>query len=309
MFNPAAVQSIDPTTIEQYKSQFPWIQWVNGDPRQQRTGGFAWSGGFFIPEKSLQSVDSLPYRDILTDAKWLPETVYFGKEQTGTAGWSATSIDFVPIAKRRRWKAITGSETTYLPYSWTVWEDARRSGHYDRMSSQLQVLGLLRNAEQLGKIVLTLSGSFAMAFDGSAKQPGVMQRFKDAILTEAYRRTKQHWPERLFYVRFGCDMLDEKPVFQTVGKGSNTSKVTLPTWHQTSIDDAAVADSLIPTIEDIYRSSDQWIAEWANLQSPAAAAAPAAPSPAPAADRPLSAVEYAVSKRWASMTDEEVPFD
>lgn len=307
MFNPKAVQSIDPATIEQYKSQYPWIQWVNGDGRQQRNGGFAWSGGFFIPEKSLQAVDSLPFRDILVAAKWLPETVYFGKEQTATSGWSATSIDFIPIAKRRRWKAIIGADTTYLPYSWTVWEDARRSGQYDRMSSQLQVLGLLRGAEQLGKIVLTLSGSFAMAFDGTAKQPGVMQRFKDAILGEAYRRTKQPWPERLFYIRFGCDMLDGKPVFQTVGKGSSTSKVTLPTWIPISIDDAAVPDSLIPVVEDVYSSSDEWVAEWANLQSPAVAAAPAA-APAPAANRPPTAVEYAVSKQWASMADEDVPF-
>ena len=135
MFNPHAISNIDPSTVEQHTTQYPWIQWGNGDPRQARNGGFAHTGGFFMPEKSLRVVESLNYRDVLASSGWIPETVYFGGGTVETPGWYKTDIEFCVIAKRRRWRAIAGRDTTYLPYSWPVWEQARKSGLYDRLGS------------------------------------------------------------------------------------------------------------------------------------------------------------------------------
>ena len=313
MFNPAALAGIDPSTIEQHTSQYPWIQWGNGDPRQARNGGFAHTGGFFMPEKSLRVVESLNYRDVLASSGWIPETVYFGGGTVETPGWYKTDIEFCVIAKRRRWRAISGRDTTYLPYSWPVWEQARKSGLYDRLASQMQILGILRGAEQLGRITLTLSGSAAMAFDGNAKQPGVMQRFQDAILGEAFRRTKQRWPERLFFVHVGADVdQNGRPRFSKVGQGSNTSSVVLPAWRPASLDHAAVPDALIPTVEEYYRDGSSWIQEWSYAES----AESASPSGPPVRNAPTSPAQVAVSRlHWqgadASMVpmhDEDVAF-
>ena len=290
MFNHAAISRIDPSTIESTKTHIPWIQWGNGNPKQQKYGGFAYTGGFFIPEKGLKCVDLSRARDILSEAGWLPETVFFGDGTTETPGWYATEIDFCVIARRRRWRAVAGRQATYLPYSWTVWETARKSGQYERIASQLQVLGLIRGAEQIGRITLTLSGSAAMSFDGTSRTPGIMQRFTESVLNEAYRQTKQRWPERLFFCSFGIDTDGDKPRFTKVGSGSSSTALVVPTYRPTTLDQAAVPDALIDEIEEIFKSSPEWIDEWAYSQ-PNHEAPSLPPSPA----------QVAASGRWNRM--------
>jgi hypothetical protein len=139
-----------------------------------------------------------------------------------------------------------------------------------------------------------------------------MQRFQDAILGEAFRRTKQRWPERLFFVQVGADVDSAgRPRFTKVGQGSNTSSVVLPVWRPASLDQAAVPDALIPTVEEYFRDGSAWVDEW-SYQS----AESASPSGPPVRNAPTSAAQVAISRaHWqgadASMVpmhDEDVAF-
>lgn len=276
-FDKSLVQDVDQTTVEGSEVQYPLIQWSYGEPKLRKAGGVMGAGGWFISDTNMPGGIADELRAVMLKAGWSEDTITLadGKELPGL--YIAT-MTFSLINMRKRWRASDGQRTFYYSFGWDSYEKAVKL--HGRATSQIHAFVLIEGLEQFGPMVITLSGSAAMAFEGTKKVPGCLTKFSATVIAAANAVTKgQRWPYRAFWMTIAAAK-DAKgsPLFTEVGSGENTKHVVLPVAKalpadpkQVDLDTYALNRQQFLQAQDLYTESVAWKAAWDHIDSEAPA--------------------------------------
>jgi hypothetical protein len=188
-------------------------------------------------------------------------------------GFGVDELTCIAVARRRRWKAQGGDGSwNYYPWAWESYQKAVQE--HGRAVSQTHVLIMPKGLELFDPFVLSLSGSGAMAFEGTKKMPGVLTRFSMTVLAASDVQTKPlRLPMRSFWLTFGAAVDgDGKPIFTKVGSGKQTANLVLPaprglpaTAAECDPTQWLVDDSLFTHVEEIYKQAEDWMHAWDEM--------------------------------------------
>lgn len=254
-FNTSAVKTIDQTTVETEGPRYPTISFISGDPKQRKSGGVSYEGGWFI------GADGAP--SDMTEYGWEKDSIFTasGKE---IEGYWARQIEISVINHRRRW-VVDGQG-----FPWNQYKEASETGN---PRGHQQYLVLVKGAEALGPFSVTLKGHAGMSFQGARQyaQTGALSWFNRTVIASANAKTKPaKWPFRAFWLPVGAQK-DTKgqPVFTEVGSGSNVSTVVLPVpiglpekAAEVDLNQFYIGDDLLAIVNQINTDSADWVAQW-----------------------------------------------
>jgi hypothetical protein len=272
-FQPDDVKTVDQGTVEDDAATFPFIQYNTGNPQFKQAGGMAWMGGWFIPENNVY--ENLSKREGWSAIDWVRNT---GE----TPGFWRRDLDVAVICWRKRWE-VWQSRGPRASFAWNNYNEAVEfgKGNNSRPSGRLQVLGLIKSIEDLGPFMITLRGYAALSFEGSARQSGAMNMFKNIVVAAANTANRaadieSRWPRYAFWMPVGPDRdltkKDRPPVFTRVGSGQNTSSVALikllgvPDKPQdVNLDEYYVGAELLKQAEQIAQQTVEWVQAWDSI--------------------------------------------
>lgn len=261
-----AVDDVDQDTVETQGATYPWIQWVNGKPELKQVGGAPYTGGWFA---SADHFDEMP-------EGWTRDELIH-RQGNPTEGFFAQTIRVAPIRSRRAWLVTNESGNTDY-YPWNQYDNAKAVG---KASGKLQVLVALDGALD-APLILTMRGMVGKAFTQDVL--GDFQRFVlkpvNALVRKGGKKLKFPW--RAFWLTVGCDGLAKgEPVYTTVGRGNDTSKITLPVANHPGEGASAaelrklfVGQDNLRLFSEWYTDADEWAHAWDEKST--AEAAPAA---------------------------------
>lgn len=270
------LQTIDQETVEQIGPQYPYIQWVHGDPKAKKLGGLDYTGGWFMAEGQVPD-------DLLKAAGWAAFTL---QHQSGgeTAGFARRDVTVSILQQRHCWMVQDGDRSQF--FAWDKYDEAKAIG---APRGKTQVLVVVKGLEDVGPIVLTMRGSVGQAFSEGGRA-GVLGAFnncviKPANLMAAQRKIKARWAFRAFWLTVGPRReANGDPKFDTVGQGNASSQVTLPTAlglkdkpADADIRAAYVGRELLEQINEVHGQTLDWKAAWNEMAagSPVSAEVPA----------------------------------
>jgi hypothetical protein len=271
MFDAKLAQQIDQSTVEGIEISYPLIQWAYGDAKLAKHGGVEGAGGWFIATSNMPG----GVRDDLTasmlKAGWVEDslTLASGSE---LAGLYAQQMTFSVINMRKRWRATDGQRTAYFAWGWDEYEKA--VAEYGRATSQIHVQVMIKGLEEFSPFVITMSGSAAMAFEGSRKSAGVLTRFQATVVAAANAATRGYrWPYRAFWLTVAAATDGKgRPQFTEVGKGKNTTHVVLPVavglpgdLKGVDLDQFALDKAQFLQAQALFGESMDWKAAWDNI--------------------------------------------
>lgn len=258
------LETIDQGTVEQLGSQYPYIQWVHGDPKAKKLGGLDYTGGWFMAEGQVPE-------DLLKAAGWTPFTL---QHQSGgeTAGFGRRDVTVSILQQRHCWMVQDGESPRF--FAWDQYDQAKGVG---APRGKTQVLVVVQGLEDVGPIVLTMRGSVGQAFSDSGRG-GVLGAFnacviKPANLMAQQRKIKARWAFRAFWLTVGPRRESNgDPKFDTVGQGNASSQVTLPTAlglkdkpAESDIRAAYVGRALLETLNAMQQETLDWKAAWDEM--------------------------------------------
>lgn len=244
-----------------FGSQFPLVQWVNGDPAKKGVGGIAYTGGFFISADA--GIEKPPgFEDYTLHTQ-------DGEEVKGFA--IRDLKDVAVIRHRRCWTSDPGNNGLVLRFGWNDYESADAYGSARGVAHLL--IGIKGVEEPL---LLSFRGMTAKAMMGMGRDRGVIPTFGQVILGAAKREARKNkmtktFPLCAFRLNIGPDRDDKGvPAFTTVGTGSNTSKITLPVWLDATdgvvsakeLQRRYVGNELLGAYQDVHREADEWVHSW-----------------------------------------------
>lgn len=268
-FDKSMVQQIDQSTVEGADVQFPLIQWGYGNVKLVRGGGIEGAGGFFI------TFDNMPgaIKDELSAAMlalgWEQDSLTLS-DATVVDGLYSPTLTFSLVAMRKRWRASDGNgRTGYFPFTWQNYEKA--VAEFGRATSQIHLLAYVKGLEQFSPFVLTMSGSAAMAFEGTKHMPGALPAFTRTVIATANAATRGfRWPYRAFWMTIAAATdAKGKPLFTEVGTGKNTTSVVLPVAvglpadpKDVDLDKFALDKPDFQRVQDLFSESVPWKEAW-----------------------------------------------
>jgi len=249
-------------TIEDrtYGPQYPIVQWTNGDPSKKKEGGLAHHGGFFISaEQQLKIPGAEPH-------------VLITREGEEIQGYAIRDLKGSAISFRRSWQ-VTPPKGLSQRFGNNEYDDALALG---KPRGAAHVLFVPEGLDE--PVVLTFRGFTARAMVGMAKDRGVIPMFGQLVVGGASRLARQganprkvNFPTCAFSLVIGpARGADGSPVYEDVGEGEATSKVTMPTWidQPTGAVDASVINSRyvgaekLARFQSFYTEAEEWVAEW-----------------------------------------------
>lgn len=253
----SSVDDVDQAAVEEISNKYPVIQWVKGDQKQRKAGGFGYHGGWFIAEEKA---------DMTGVAGW-EKTEWIRNDGTEVEGFYAPSLSFSVINHREWWEVIeeNGSKTRY---HWNDYKGAEKQGNPRGRS---QYLVAIKGLEDRGMFLLSLLGTSGMSFDNRV---GALSKMTKAVINKAneFLRSKKEnrkMPFYAFWLKVGYSK-DEKgdPAFKTVGKGKQTSVVCLPmAWDFPTGDERVdfmsffVGKELNAKFGEFFRESVEWASQ------------------------------------------------
>jgi len=256
-----AAGDIDQSTLDVQGAQYPYIQWVNGQSALKPVGGVIYTGGWFMPG---DQVDGEP-------DGWEAGELAHGNN-TATAGFFARDIAVAVVRSRRAWFVSLGGN--YQQFPWAKFDRAKALGS---PRGKLQVLTLVKGLEAFGAIVLTMKGSTSRAFSSSRRGRSVLDSFDAGVVKEADKLvprrkdgTRPRFARRAFWLTVGPDRDSAGvPVYETVGRGTDTSFVTLPVALGIPVEPTKealgalfVGYNTLPRVEELYTEGEAWAAAW-----------------------------------------------
>lgn len=257
-------RNVDQATVETSGPEYPYIQWVNGQPTLKQAGGVAYTGGWFAQAEQFDG--ELP--------GWTAGTLVH-RDSSETAGFFKRDIEIAVIHWRRCW--IVGQDGKSLTFAWANYDQAKGAG---KPTGRLHVLALVRGLESQGPLVLTMKGLVGATFTGSRKELGVLGEFNRFVIRPANsinvrRGLKAKWPYRAFWLCVGPDRDDKgAPTFSKVGQGDSTSLVTLPVAlglpehaDTVALQKLFVGGELLRTLNDFYRETEEWARAWDTIKA------------------------------------------
>jgi hypothetical protein len=223
---------VDPTQVESFGPQYPFAYWLNGKPQMKQTGGVLYTGGWFMPVDNLDT--GLLNEEGLPGPGWDHGEMVFesGNDQ---AGFFAKNIHIAMLVSRRRW-IVNGVDGGF---AWDDYKGAKASSGANSPRGHMQILGLIKGAEQFGPVFLSAKG---MTTKGITND--VFGAFNQNIIAEAANlRSGNRPPFFMFWMSIGPRMkTKDTPDFTVVGSGARTSTITLPCLA--GVDGKADADAL-----------------------------------------------------------------
>lgn len=257
-FNQGAVSNIDQSTVESSGEQYPVISFHSGDPSQKKAGGVSYQGGWFISE------DSAPVD--MTAHDWQKDS-FVNRDGEEIPGYWLATISVAVIHQRKRWLANGQA------FTWKQYEEAAKTanprGHH-------QYMVVVKGAEALGQVILTLKGHAGMAFSGNRNyaNTGALSCFNRTVIAAANALTKpQKWPFRAFWLPVGSAKTSKgEPMFIEVGKTGATTKIVLPLpiglpdkASGVVLDDFYVGDDVLAQVNQIFTETESWATAWDSI--------------------------------------------
>jgi len=244
-----------------FGSQFPLIQWVNGDPSKKAAGGIAYTGGFFI------SADAG-----VEKPKGFEDVTLHTQDGEEIKGFGTRDLKDVAIIRHRRcWMSDPGDNGLVMRFGWNDYESA---DGYGKPRGVAHLLIGLKGVDET--FLLSFRGMTAKAVMGMGRDRGIVPTFSQVIHGAAKREARKNkmnkaFPLCAFRLNIGPDRTDKgEPVFKTVGSGSNTSKITLPVWTD-SVDGVIsnaelqrryVGNEALGVYQDTHREAEEWVHAW-----------------------------------------------
>lgn len=249
-----------------FGSAYPTMIWYNGDPAKKAQGGIGYTGGFFIAADA----------GVEKPAGFEDYTLITGEGEE-IAGFAAKDVVMTVIRYRRCW-IVKNEGALPVRFGWNAYEEAQE---YGKARGTAHVLAKLEGSEDI--FLVTFVGMAAKAMLGQGKERGVLPTFGNSILTAATRvATKKMkeagvrgkpsaYPLCAFKIQIGPQSENGAPVFTKVGKGSDTSMITLPTWTDqgntptvpdTEIQRRFVGNAMLSQLQEIHREAEGWVAAW-----------------------------------------------
>ena len=264
-FDDSVLDDIDQDSILDDGPGYPTIIWRGGSPAMRKAGGIEYHGGWFIGEDS--GIDA----DLLTAAGWEPDS-FIATNDKEIPGFSCTLAEFQVINYRRRWRAEGKA------YGWNDYEKA--VADVGKARGQMNVMVRVRGLEEVGPMVVTLSGNAQMAFRGDKdyRGTGVLPSAKRTIIAHANELTKKNggkkrWPYSAFFLPVGVPFVKEAPQFTTVGSGDNTRSIVVPTlmgvpddWKAVNLNLYFAGKPNIDAAAAAFDESKDWVAQWENIE-------------------------------------------
>jgi hypothetical protein len=263
-------EMIDQDTVEKPNQMFPIVQWVNGKPSNKKAGDVSWTGGWFISQTAAVGVEVL--------SGWTKDSL-ITRDGAEIPGFFKKDIQVAVLHYRRRWRITSRDGKTSRFFPWNQYDEAKAEG---RPSGNLQVLCWLKEADMLNPIVLTLKGLVGAEFTGGRNADGVLGSFTRKVIgtmNNALRvqGSNKSLPWRAFWLTVGPRMKpDGSPEFTSVGEGTATSTISLPSLIGVSDKPTAaevkplfVGKELLATLNSLWgdpRVTD-WAASWDVIQN------------------------------------------
>lgn len=266
-------------------SKFPIIQWENGE-------NFA---GWFVSLNNIPDgmTDDLP--DQLRANDWIDD-VFKNKEKQESPVLRIEKLDMVVMGPkgrnyRERWASYDDNDNRAYFYGPNAYDKAITNSAENGASSNIHMMVLIRNLEDVGPFLVTLRSSQAAAWKGGVNKPNALED-KGIISPMSFHRNvvrpavmdqtgKSRISTNLFYTSVGVRYVGDKPHFIKVGEGKKSSVVILP--EALSAEPYDIAAHLVSKdVGNIVRMHIAENAEWFTAwQSEEKAAAESATSSAP----------------------------
>jgi hypothetical protein len=285
VFDPTAIEGIDPSMVTETGPMYPIVQWHTGDQKMKKAGGMDYLGGFFIKADAID--------DALMQAAGWEKTAWTHADGKEEAGWWKRQIAIAIVTTRKRWEVYADGGGRPLVFPWKSYDKAKAAG---KAGGRTQTLVIVRGLEDAGPVVLTMRGMTALAFEGNNRDNlGCIGKFQQTVITAANSATaasRKKWPLFAFWLPVGADR-DEKgePTFTKVGQGSNTRNIVVPIplglpskpGDVGNLGAYYVGNDLLEVAKTIYvEASSSWVVAWDNLtpeQEQAAAEQAIEPTP------------------------------
>lgn len=245
-----------------FGSQFPLVQWVNGDPKNKPLGGIAYTGGFFISADA--GIDCPP---------GFEEYTLHTQDAKEVKGFAARDLKGVSVIRYRKcWSSDPGNNGLVMRFGWNDYEEAEAYGSARGVAHIL--IGLKGFDEPL---LVSFRGMTAKGMMGMGRNDrGVIPTVGQTLLSAAKREARKSkmtktYPLCAFSFDLGPKRNEQgEPVFEEVGSGSNTSLITLPTWldatdgmvSDTELQRRYVGNELLATYQDVHREAEEWVRAW-----------------------------------------------
>ena len=276
-----SIDSIDQSTVEQRVATFPLLQWVNGDAKMKKSGGVAYTGGWFISEENAGGLEEIP--------GWTKDSLSTSSGQE-IPGFFKRDIRIAIIHSRRRWMVRQQDQRpTWFP--WKDYSKALAVAGTGKPSGNEQLLVWVDGLEALNPCVVTFRGMVGMEFSGGQGSEGVIGAFGKRVITVANaairaQGRKEQFPFRAFYLPIGPQRDSTgAPTPKMVGPKGSQSPVTLPALLGVSMKpDVAeigklfVGKDLLAELNDLWTENLDWLKAWDTLRSSAQAQDDAATS-------------------------------
>lgn len=269
-----SIDSIDQSTVEQHVATFPLLQWVNGDVKMKKSGGVAYTGGWFISEENAGGLEQI--------AGWTKDTLSTSNG-TEIPGFFKRDIKIAIIHSRRRWMVRQQDQRpTWFP--WKNYDKALAVAGTGKPSGNEQLLVWVEGLEALNPCVVTFRGMVGMEFSGGQGSDGVIGAFGKRVITVANaalraQGRKEQFPYRAFYLPVGPQRDSTgTPLTKMVGPKGSQSPVTLPALLGVSmkpdvaeISKLFVGKELLANLNILWTENLDWLHAWDTLRNNAQA--------------------------------------
>ena len=244
--------------------QYPIVQWVNGNPKNKKQGGIAYTGGFFISAEQGISTDVLarvgfePYSLVTNDG-------------TEISGFAAETITGSPIRYRRCWQVQPEGQLARR-FGWDEYDAAQEEG---RPRGVAHILFAINGLEE--PVLVSFRGFTAKAVMGQDKERGIIPVYGAKIVGRAKKLAKaadksNNYPLCAFRLKIGPAKAEggKTPAFTEVGKGDKKNLVTMPVWVDEPADEIDmrmlnllfVGSKNFALYQDWHKTADEWVGAW-----------------------------------------------
>jgi hypothetical protein len=251
-------------------SDYPVIQWMNGDPKLAKLGGPSYTGGFFIGAD--QNVEDLP--------EGFEPFEFITQKDEKVPGYACRGLTFAPILRRACW--VVRPETGLSRrFGWNSFEEASALGDPRSLTHVLADVGLDE------PFVLSFAGMVAAQMT-SRGQRGILVRHSSSVVNAARRLARKAgkdaaFPNCMFTVTVGAERdAKDKPVFQQVGSDpERQSTVVYPQWidepsaalTREALAERFVGKERLKRNQEWFTAAQAWRAAWGDMALAQAAAA------------------------------------
>jgi len=264
-----SADDVDQSGVDLIGPEYPYIQWVHGDPKAKRVGGVIYTGGWFFPKQQAgaEEIEGWEAGELTHDN---------GEE---TEGFFRRDLTVAVLHWRQCWQVKKANKRMAV-FTWDNHAGAKAFAEAEgsHPTSRLHALCIVQGLEEMGPIILTLGGVAAASFTtGYKKHEGVLARAARVIVKPvnaaiSKKGKSSKFPYRAFWLTVGANR-DERgePLFSPVGEQQSVllalpSLVGVP--DKLDLDGARalfVGRENLAAFNDLYADAADWSKAWNDI--------------------------------------------